>query len=171
MASVNDKLERVRKPRVHIKYDVETEGAEVEKELPFTVGVLGDYAGNNAGEDKKSLKDRKFVSIDRDNFDAVMNNIKPGIQAKVDNTLDASKSELSVNLQFNSMDDFEPLRVIDQVPALKALKAQRDKLRDLLTKVDRSDELEILLEDILKSSSALEQLAGELDKTGGSTND
>ena len=72
MSSVNDKLERVRKPRVHIKYEVETEGAQIEKELPFVIGVLGDYVGNSPGDKPKPLKDRKFVNIDRDNLDDVM---------------------------------------------------------------------------------------------------
>ena len=85
MASINEKLERVRKPRVHIKYEVETEGAQIQKELPFVVGVLGDYAGNNPGEEIKPLKDRKFVNIDRDNFDAVMSNMQPGVNLHVEN--------------------------------------------------------------------------------------
>ena len=87
MESVQSKLERVRKPRVHIKYEVETEGAVVEKELPFVVGVLGDLSGNNPGEDLKPMKDRRFVQIDRDNIDDVMARVKPGLAFKVDNTL------------------------------------------------------------------------------------
>ncbi|MFZ5604861.1 MAG: type VI secretion system contractile sheath small subunit, partial [Pseudomonadota bacterium] len=82
--SIHDKLKRVRKPRVHITYDVETGGAEQVKELPFVVGVMGDYSGDNV-ENKKSLKDRKFVSIDRDNFNQVMSNIAPTASLKVDN--------------------------------------------------------------------------------------
>jgi type VI secretion system protein ImpB len=167
MASVNDKLERVRKPRVHIKYDVETEGAEVEKELPFTVGVLGDYSGNNPGEALKPLKDRKFVGIDRDNFDNVMHRLQPGIKARVDNTLDDSGSELSVELNFNSMEDFEPEQVIEKVPALSDLKKIRDQLRDLLTKADRSDDLEKLLEEVLQNTAALSQLSKELNLKEG----
>ena len=171
MASVNDKLERVRKPRVHIKYNIETQGAEVEKELPFTVGVLGDYAGNNPGTEQKAVKDRKFVNIDRDNFDKVMSNIQPGVKAKVENTLDDGNSEMSVELAFNSMDDFNPENVIEQVPALKELKAMRDKLRDLLTKADRSDDLEKLLEDILQNNASLKKIAGELNLKSGDNND
>ena len=107
MASIHDKLEKVRKPRIHIKYDVETEGATVQKELPFVVGVMGDFAGNNPGSDQKSLKERKFIKIDPDNFDQVMDNIKPGIQTRVENTLSDDNSEMAVELEFNSMQDFE----------------------------------------------------------------
>jgi type VI secretion system protein ImpB len=162
MSSINDKLERVRKPRVHIKYEVETNGAEAEKELPFVVGVIGDYVGNNPGEELKPMKDRKFVNIDRDNFDTVMHNMKPGVKMRVENTLDDSATEMSVELQFNSMEDFEPAKVAEQVPALRELKAVRDKLRDLLTKTDRSDKLEGLLEKVLRDESALKSLAREL---------
>src|SRR3954465_10802703 len=84
--SVHGKLNRVRKPRVHITYDVETEGAEVRKELPFVMGVLGDFSGKPY-EPLKRLRDRKFVQIDRDNFDDVMARMTPGLQFKVDNTL------------------------------------------------------------------------------------
>ena len=172
MSSVNDKLERVRKPRVHIKYEVETNGAEAEKELPFVVGVLGDYSGDNPGEELKPLRERKFVNIDRDNFNSVMNNVKPGTKLRVDNTLDESATEMNVELKFNSMDDFEPAKVVDQVPALKELKAVRDKLRDLLTKTDRSDKLEVLLEQVLQDKASLQELAKELGvKAEGGDND
>ena len=172
MSSINDKLERVRKPRVHIKYEVETEGATIEKELPFVVGVLGDYTGNNCGEEIRPLKERKFINIDRDNFDAVMAKMKPGLSLRVDDTLTNSQSQLNVEIQFNSMLDFEPAQIVENVPALKNLKLIRDRLRDLLTKSDRSDELEILLERVLQNPSALNDLASELginqkDQDGG----
>ena len=162
MASVNDKLERIRKPRVHIKYDVEMEGSEVEKELPFTIGVIGDFAGNHPGHETKPLKQRKFVNIDRDNLNDVIQNIKPGITMRVPNKLSDEDSELAISLQFKSMHDFEPANVIAQIPALKKLKSMRDRLRDLLSKTDRSDELENLLEAILKDPNKLSQLATEL---------
>ena len=163
MKSINDKLERVRKPRVHIKYDIETEGAMVDKELPFTVGVIGDYSGNNSKAQQKPISQRKFVNIDRDNFNQVMDNIQPGISARVDNALTDDESELSVDLSFSHIDDFEPDSIIDQVPALKELKQIRDKLRDLLTKADRSDDLERLLEQVLTDNDSLKQLAGEIN--------
>lgn len=162
MASINDKLERVRKPRVHIKYEVETEGGAVEKELPFVVGVLGDYSGNNPGEALKPLKERKFVKIDRDNFDQVMVRQKPGLKLRVPNTLKDDDSELNVELQFRSMDDFEPAKIVEQVPVLKELKEARDKLRDLLSKSDRSDQLEQILEKALQDPEKMQRLAKDL---------
>ena len=159
--SIHDKLKRVRKPRVHITYDVETNGAIQEKELPFVMGVMGDYSGDNS-ENKKALKDRKFSQVDRDNFNEVMRNINPQLNMKVENTLEADGSEMSVNLEFNSMDDFEPQNIVDKVEPLKKLMETRNKLRDLLTKADRSEELENLLEDVLSSTDALAALQGEL---------
>ncbi len=163
MASVHDKLERVRRPRVHIKYEVETEGAEVEKELPFVVGVLGDFSGHPT-EPLKPLRDRKFVQIDRDNFDDVLARMTPGLQLRVSNTLRGDGSEIPINLKFHSMDDFEPARVADQIPALKTLLEKRNQLRDLLAKADRSEELESLLEQILQSDEEMRRLASELSE-------
>ena len=159
--SVHDKLKRVRKPRVHITYEVETEGAVVEKELPFVVGVMGDFSGNPT-EKLKSLKDRKFIQIDRDNFNDVMKRMTPGLNLKVENTLKGDGSEMAVDLKFESMDDFEPASVVEQIEPLKKLRATRDKLRDLLSKVDRSEELEEILERVLKSSDDLSALSTEL---------
>ncbi|RKZ70432.1 MAG: type VI secretion system contractile sheath small subunit [Gammaproteobacteria bacterium] len=159
--SIHDKLKRVRKPRVHITYDVETNGAVQEKEIPFVMGVMGDYSGDNT-ESKKALKDRKFSQIDRDNFNEVMTNISPQLNLKVENTLESDGSEMSVNLEFNNMEDFEPQNIVEKVDPLKKLMETRNKLRDLLTKADRSDELESLLEEVLSSTDALARLNGEL---------
>src|SRR5262249_14998201 len=134
--SVQQKLKRVRAPRVHITYDVETEGAEVRKELPFVVGVMGDFSGKPY-EPLKPLRDRKFVQIDRDNFDDVMKRMTPGAQFKVENTLASDGSEIGVELKFQSMDDFEPASIVDQVEPLRKLLAVRNKLRDLMSKIDR----------------------------------
>jgi len=161
MTSVHDKLARVRKPRVHITYEVETEGAAIVRELPFVVGVMGDYAGDPT-EPLKPLADRKFVQIDRDNFNDVMARIAPGLNLKVDNTLAGDGSQMAVNLKFKSMDDFEPAKVAEQVPALKALLETRARLRDLMSKVDRSEELEGLLEQVLQDKSKLDALSAEL---------
>src|SRR5438067_8503674 len=103
--SIHDKLERVRKPRVHITYQVETEGAQVEKELPFVVGVLGDFSGNPT-QPLKPLKDRKFIQIDRDNFNEILSRMTPGLNLKVENTLKGDGSEMPVSLKFNSIEDF-----------------------------------------------------------------
>ena len=167
-ASIHDKLDRVRKPRVHIKYEVETEGAVVEKELPFVMGVMGDFSGNPT-EPLKPMKDRKFVQIDRDNFNDVMKRMTPGLNLRVENTLQDDGSEMAVQLKFNSLDDFEPAKVVEQVEPLRKLKETRDKLRDLLTQVDRSDDLEGVLEDILKNTEKLQQLSEQLGTSDSNT--
>ena len=159
--SIHDKLKRVRKPRVHITYDVETNGALQQKELPFVMGVMGDYSGDNA-ENKKALKDRKFSQIDRDNFNEVMNNISPSLDLKVENTLESDGSEVAVSLDFKSMEDFEPQNIVNKVDPLKKLMEIRNKLRDLLTKAARSEALENILEKVLSSTDALAALQGEL---------
>lgn len=161
MASVHDKLDKIRKPRVHIKYEVETEGAVEEKELPFVVGVLGDFSGDPT-EPLKPLGERKFIQVDIDNFDTVMSKMTPGIETRVENTLQEDGSELRVNLEFSKLDDFEPAAVIEQVPALKSLLESRNQLRDLMSKADRSEELEELLETILQDNDALKNLVEEL---------
>jgi type VI secretion system protein ImpB len=187
--SIHKKLERVRKPRVHITYEVETEGAVVLRELPFVVGVMGDYSGNAPGKEKPSLEERKFISIDRDNFDDVMEKIKPGAAFAVENTLDGNGTEMKVNLQFGiqsheeindldakdfkpedfrGMKGFEPAAVVKQIAPLRKLLESRNKLRDLMTKADSSQELERLLEEVLQktegadTSQKLSQLAEEL---------
>ena len=161
MASVHDKLNRVRKPRVHITYDVETGGAAIERELPFIVGVMGDFAGDPS-EPLKPLAERKFTQIDRDNFNDVMARVAPGLNMKVENTLAGDGSEVAVNLKFRSMDDFEPARVAEQVPALKALMDTRAKLRDLMSKVDNSEKLEELLDEVLQDEAKLKSLSDQL---------
>lgn len=166
--SIHDKLKRVRKPRVHITYDVETNGAVVEKELPFVMGVMGDYSGDNA-ENKKPLKERKFSQIDRDNFNDIMSKVNPQLRMKVENTLEDDGSEMSVNLDFKNMEDFEPHRIVEQVEPLRKLMETRNKLRDLLTKADRSEDLETLLEDVLSNTDALSSLSGELGIDGKET--
>lgn len=167
MESVHNKLERVRKPRVHIKYEVETEGASVVKELPFVVGVMGDFSGDPA-QPLKPFSERKFVQIDRDNFDEIMRKMSPGLNLRVantldDGTLDDGQSEMAVTLRFQNMRDFQPGAIVEQVPALKMLLDARNMLRDLLSKADRSESLEGMLEDILQNNASLTQLIEELD--------
>jgi type VI secretion system protein ImpB len=159
--SIHDKLKRVRKPRVHITYDLETNGSIVEKEIPFVMGVMGDYSGDNT-EDKKALKDRKFSQIDRDNFNEIMSKVNPQLRMKVENMLENDGSEMSVNLDFKSMEDFEPHKIVEQIEPLKKLMETRNKLRDLLTKADRSEDLESILEDVLSNTTALSSLSNEL---------
>lgn len=166
--SVHNKLKRVRKPRVHISYEVETGNARVNRELPFVVGVMGDYSGDNS-ENKKALRDRKLVSIDRDNFDETMAKIAPTLSFKVENKLANDGSEMPVSLKFNSMDDFHPDQLVEQVEPLKKLLEARNKLRDLLSKADRSEALESILENVLQSSDEMVKLSQQLglDKKKG----
>ncbi|WP_159819867.1 type VI secretion system contractile sheath small subunit [Colwellia sp. 20A7] len=163
--SIHDKLKRVRKPRVHITYDVETEGAVVKKELPFVIGITGDFSGHNT-KDLKPLKDRRFVQIDRDNFDDVLNRMNPQLEIAVDNTLTDDDTQLKVALDFKSLNDFEPASIVNQVEPLKKMMETRNKLRDLMTKVDRSEDLENILEDVLSNTASLDKLAKELDIQG-----
>ena len=159
--SVHDKLNRVRKPRVHITYDVETEGAQEVRELPFVVGVMGDFSGDSAIP-KKSLKDRKFIDLKKDKFDQVMSKIEPGVKMKVENTLEKNGKEFEVNLKFRSMDDFEPERIVEQVEPLRRLMETRNRLRDLMAKADGSEQLEGLLEQILQDSAKIANLREQL---------
>ncbi|MHC9511761.1 type VI secretion system contractile sheath small subunit [Kangiella sp. M94] len=169
MASIHDRLKKVRKPRVHITYDVETDGAVLEKELPFVVGVMGDFSADST-KPVKPLKDRRFIQIDKDNINEVMRNMAPGLNIKVDNTLEDDGSEMAVNLKFDSMEDFEPAAIVEQVEPLKKLMDTRNKLRDLMTKIDRSEELEGLMEKVLQNSDDLNALAealGQIDEKTG----
>lgn len=163
--SIHDKLKRVRKPRVHITYDLETNGVSEEKEIPFVMGVMGDYSGDNA-EAKKALKDRKFANIDSENFNDLMSKISPELRLKVENTLEGDDSQMGIDLSFNSMEDFEPHRLVEQVEPLKQLLETRNKLRDLLTKADRSEDLEKVLEDVLSNTESLGKLSSELGVDG-----
>ncbi|MBE0458695.1 MAG: type VI secretion system contractile sheath small subunit [Pseudoalteromonas prydzensis] len=159
--SIHDKLKRVRKPRVHITYDVETEGLAVKKELPFVVGVMGDFSGDNT-DALKPLKDRRFIQIDRENFNDVLKRMSPSLRLRVDNTLNDDGTQFEVNLNFKSIDDFEPAAVVNQVEPLRKLMETRNKLRDLMTKIDRSEELENVLEEVLSNTASLDSIAKEL---------
>jgi type VI secretion system protein ImpB len=122
---------------------------------------MGDFSGDPT-QPLKPLKDRKFVQIDRDNFDSVMARMNPGLKMKVENTLAGDGSEMAVDLKFDSMADFEPESVVSQVEPLQKLRETRDRLRDLMTKVDRSEDLEALLEKVLQNQGDLDKLSDEL---------
>ncbi len=160
-SSVHGKLSRVRKPRVHITYEVETGDAMEKRELPFVMGVLGDFSGQPTTK-LPPLRDRKFVQIDRDNINDVLKKMTPGLNLRVENTLAGDGSELGVQLKFESMEDFEPAKVANQVEPLKKLVETRNQLRDLLAKVDVSSDLEATLEDVLKNTENVAKLAEEL---------
>lgn len=159
--STQHKLDRVRAPRVQITYDVEVGGAIEQKELPFVMGVLGDYSGNPA-EALPKLKDRKFVNIDRDNFNDVLKGCKPRLTYRVDNTLSKDGSQLPVELSFRNMGDFEPAQVARQIDPLRKLMEIRNKLSDLKNKMYGNDKLGELLGEILQDTEKLQALGKEV---------
>jgi type VI secretion system protein ImpB len=162
--SYQDKLKRVRPPRVRIDYKVETEGAEPILELPFVVGVMADLSGQPK-EANKPLKQRKFTPIDRDNFDDVLNKSNARVAIRVPNRLGDNPDELlNVELNFKRMEDFEPTRVVEQVPVLNELLQMRKKLTDLLGKMEGNDALEKLLGDVLGNTEKKQALLDALGK-------
>lgn len=155
--STQHKLDRVRPPRVQITYDVEVGGAMQKRELPLVVGVLADLSGKPA-EPLPQLKTRGFVSIDRDNFNDVMTSISPRLAFQVDNKIANDDSKLNVELNFKTIDDFEPVALIQQVASLRKLFEARQRLSDLLTKLDGNDELDHLLQEIVQNTEGLNEL-------------
>jgi len=177
--SIHDKLGRVRPPRVHITYEVHTDGAVVVKELPFIVGVMGDFSAHPQKRVKQGAKkgeieavkldplaNRKFIEINRDNFNQVMQRLSPGLNLRVDNTLAGGGTEFGVQLTFESMDDFEPANVAMQIPELRKLLEARTKLRDLRNRVDLDEKLEGLLEEIMVDQDAVKKAAASKELPG-----
>jgi type VI secretion system protein ImpB len=164
--SLQHKLDRVRSPRVQITYDVEIGGAIENKEIPFVVGVLADLSGKPS-EPLAKLKDRKFVEIDRDNFNRVLDGMKPRVAFKVDNKLGGKDdSQIGVEIKFKSIDDFHPEKVAMQVDPLRKLIAAREKLSELRNKLDGNDKLDELLQDVLSSTESLTKLGKETGASG-----
>jgi type VI secretion system protein ImpB len=161
--STQHKLDRVRSPRVHITYDVETGGAIELKELPFVVGVLGDFTGQPT-EPLPKLKDRKFIEVNPDNFDTVLEGMKPHLAFSVENKLsdEPDAPNLKVDLNFKSMDDFEPENVARQVKPLKELLDLRQRLSDLRGSLQGNDKLEELLLEAVGNTDKLDKLKGEI---------
>jgi len=156
--STQHKLSRIRPPRVQITYDVEIGDAIEKKELPFVLGVLGDYSGHN--KDLPKLKERKFVNVDRDNFDDVLKGMAPNLTMRVDNRLEeGSDSKLSVQLAFNQLEDFEPQNVVKQVGPLNQLLELRQRLSDLKNKMIGNDQLNDLLENVVRDTEQLRQIS------------
>jgi type VI secretion system protein ImpB len=155
--STQHKLDRVRSPRVHITYDLEVGGAIQMKELPFVLGVLGDFSGKPA-DPLPRIKDRKFVGVDRDNFDQVLAGMKPRLAFKVDNKLTDDQTKLGVELNFKSMSDFEPEQVVNQVEPLRKLLEARRRLSDLVHKMDGNEKLETALQEIVGNNESLKKV-------------
>ncbi len=164
--STQKKLSRVRPPRVQITYDVDIGDAIEAKELPFVLGVLGDYSGNPKTPLPK-MKDRKFVEVDRDNFDEVLKGMAPRLNLRVDNRLKNDETKLGVELEFSRLDDFEPHKVVSQVAPLKELLDIRTRLADLRNKVTSNDKLEELLDEVMRDTEKLKKIGSARMKKGG----
>jgi type VI secretion system protein ImpB len=160
--STQHKLSRVRAPRVHITYDVEVGNAIEAKELPFVVGVLGDFSGK-PDEPLPRVKERKFIEIDRDNFDKVLAAQKPRLAFSVADKLSSDPNKrMNVELRFGQLDDFEPDRVVRQIEPLRKLVETRRRLSDLMSKMDGNDKLEGMLSQILNDSGARSEVSKQL---------
>ncbi|MCB1033145.1 MAG: type VI secretion system contractile sheath small subunit [Acidobacteria bacterium] len=168
--STQHKLSRIRPPRVQITYDVEIGDAIQMKELPFVMGILADLSGKPE-EALPKIKDRKFVEIDRDNFNQVLASNRPRLAFRVDNTLADDDSKLNVELKFEHIDDFNPERVIHQVEPLRKLFEARQKLQDLLAKLDGNDDLDSLLLEVAANTESLETLKKQTEEAQTATGD
>ncbi len=160
--SVQKRLQRVRPPRVHLTYDVEVGDGKESKELPFVVGVMGDFAGASEVEQTK-LKDKKFVNVDLENIDEVMSAMQPRAAFAVDNHLTDQGGRIPVDLTFKSMDDFRPESIVQHIDPLRQLVEARARLTDLRNKISTSEKLEDLLDDVLKSTEKVRQLSAHGD--------
>jgi type VI secretion system protein ImpB len=170
--SVHKKLERVRAPRVHVTYDVEVGDAIEVKELPFVMGVLADLSGQPT-DPLPRLKDRRFVEVTPDNFDSVLESMKPHLAFAVDNKLsdDPNAGQIKVDLNFKSLSDFDPAQVANQVKPLKELMDLRTKLSDLRGQLQTNEKLDDLLMDVVGDKAKLEKLKGELEAQKGKGGD
>ena len=160
--SVQKKLQRIRPPRVQLTYDVEVGAGKESKELPFVAGVLGDFSAASELE-KTKLKDKKFINVDLDNIDEVMESLAPRAAFQVANTMTEEGGRMSVDLTFNSMEDFRPEQVVQQVDPLRKLVAARERLTDLRNKISNSERLEDLLDEVLKNTDQVRQLSVEAE--------
>ena len=166
--SIHDRLKRVRAPRVSIEYKVEIGDAIEMRELPFVMGIFGDFTGQ-AEEPLARLKDRKFTEVNPDNFDEVLASMKPHLAFSVDNTLsdDPDAGKLSVDLRFQELDDFDPDRVAQQIPALRKLLELRQELADVRGSLQGNEKLEEILQMSVGDEEKLAQLKSELGSEDG----
>lgn len=167
--STQHKLDRIRPPRVQITYDVEVGGAIQKKELPLVVGILADLSGKPE-EALPPLKERKFIEIDRDNFNDVLGSIQPRMVASVDNHLSKEGGKTSVDLRFKNLDDFSPVSIVRQVESLRKLFESRQRLNDLLAKLDGNDTLDNMLQQTVANPDELKQLKAANAPEGETTN-
>lgn len=156
-ASSQKFIARNRAPRVQIEYDVETGGAQKKFEIPFVVGVMADLSGKPA-EALPDLNDRKYLEIDIDNFDKRLKACKPRVAFQVPNTL-TGEGNMSVDITFESMDDFSPAAVATKVDSLNKLLTARKELSNLLTYMDGKNDAEQLVGKLLNDPALLQALA------------
>ena len=166
--ALDSQHKRVRKNRVSITYDVEALGAAEKKELPFVIGVIGNFSGQRPDDDKPPIEDREFINLTKDNFDAVLKRTGPVLNFKVDNTLQTAPegedvAPMTCELKFNCMADFHPQNLVSQLPELKKLVDARNQLLVLLSKADRSRAFEKELKALLQSDDSIKSLAAELN--------
>lgn len=155
--SIQKKLTRFRPPRVQITYDTtEESGKKTKHSLPFVIGALGNYSGHKFKKVKK-LKDSKFLSVQKNNFDQVVESIAPELDIKVDNKLNDKTPMLHTKIQFKSMADFNPGNLANNVPALRELMDARAKLSALKDMIDSNEKLESVLLSLSKNKEALEK--------------
>jgi type VI secretion system protein ImpB len=159
--SIQKKLDRVRRPRVQITYDVEDGGALKKVELPFVVGVLADLSGDNAAN-LPAMKERKFDEIDRDNINERLKAAAPEVAMRVNNTLTGDGSQLGLKLKFESMDDFSPAAIAQQVEPLKKLLQERERLNEVLAKMESNQKLEDILGQVMSNTEKVQALAKKM---------
>jgi len=160
--STQKKLSRIRPPRVQITYDVEIGNAIEKKEIPFVVGVLSDLSASSSTPLPK-LKERKFVEIDRDNFNDVLASVKPEVKCAVKNEL-TGDGKLAIELSFSHMDHFRPEQLVEHIEPLRKLMRARERLNDLLAKLEGNDELSAALKEVIANTDALQKIKAEVDK-------
>jgi type VI secretion system protein ImpB len=167
--SVHKKLGRVRPPRVHVTYDVEVGDAIEKKELPFVMGVLGDFTGQPE-QPLPRLKERRFVEVTPDNFDSVLESMKPHLAFAVENKLsdDPNAGQLKVDLHFRSLEDFEPEQVARQVKPLRELLELRTRLNDLKGTLQTNEKLDEALLEAVSKTEKLNKLKSEIGEKGES---
>jgi len=159
--SIYDRIGRGRSPRVHITYEVTTNGAQVLREIPFVLGVMSDLSGQPS-EPLPRLRDRKFTEVDRDNFDDVLRGMQPRLVLQVENTLKGDGSQLGMELNFKKLADFRPENVADQIEPLRQLKEVRAQLKDLLVRLEGNERLGELLEAVLANTDVRDKLGASV---------
>lgn len=156
--STQHKLSKIRPPRVQITYDLEVGDATETRELPFVVGILSDLMAKTV-----PLKDRNFINIDKDNFSNIMASLQPSVKSSVKNYLKDQETNLLIDLTFKDLKDFEPLQIVQQVPALARLYEARCRLKDLLTKLDANEILRFLLQEVYEKKETQVSLHKDLN--------